>query len=105
MKCWLLLLLLLLLSKIAIVRVRVKFIYVYIIVFSTLLSLLFSSVCCTLKSDNCKKGMFEELQSYRDDEIGALSSSDLKECTIEFHEKIVSHVKGLKENKYLDLVS
>ena len=104
MKCWLLLLLLLLLSKIAIVRVRVKFIYVYI-VFSTLLSLLFSSVYCTLKSDNCKKGMFEELQSYRDDEIGALSSSDLKECTIEFHEKIVSHVKGLKENKYLDLVS
>ena len=49
--------------------------------------------------------MFEELQSYRDDEIGALSSSDLKECTIEFHEKIVSHVKGLKKNKYLDLVS
>ena len=29
--------------------------------------------------------MFEELQSYLDDDIGASSSSDLKECTIEFH--------------------
>ena len=51
------------------------------------------------------KGMFEELQFYLDDRIGASCSSDLKECTIEFHEKIASHLKGLKKNKYLELVS
>ena len=49
--------------------------------------------------------MFEELQSYLDDEIGASSSSDLKECTMDLHEKISSHLKVLKKNKYLELVS
>ena len=49
--------------------------------------------------------MFEELQFYLDDEIGASCSSDLKECTIEIHEKIASHLKVLKKNKYLELVS
>ena len=49
--------------------------------------------------------MFEELQSFLDDDIGASSSSDLKYCPKEFHEKIASHLKIAKKNKYLDLVS
>ena len=50
--------------------------------------------------------MFEKLQSYlADDDIGASSSSDLKYLSKEFHEKIASHLKGVKKMKYLELVS
>ena len=57
------------------------------------------------KSDNCKKGKFEDLQSYLEDELGVSSSSDLKDCTLDFHETISSHLKGLPKNKYMELVS
>ena len=50
------------------------------------------------------EGKFDELHLYLVS-IGASSSSDLEECTIDLHEIISSHLKILKKNKYLKLVS
>ena len=58
-----------------------------------------------LNENNCKKGKFDALCEYLQEELGVDTGEDLKRCTKDWHESIGEYLKGVRRNEYMSLVS
>merc|ERR1711916_155828 len=58
-----------------------------------------------MNENNCKKGKFDALCEYLQEELGVDTGEDLKKCTKDWHESIGEYLKGVRKNEYMSLVS
>merc|ERR1711918_271724 len=56
-----------------------------------------------MNKENCKKGKFEALCEYLEDELGVSNGDGLKKCTQEWHVTIGEYLKGIYRNEYMSL--